>query len=395
MKTTIIKKPGHPLLHLILGAAGLLSLLLLLVLCAVSRRISSPLLHQQGGERWQGTGDLAYEQVSVFHSVAESMDASAIEACGTTIEDKLNEAGIPNASYLVCYGGEESASVISENGRSNALVTLVGGDFFQIHGFEFLAGAGFQPDDVMQDRIVLDELAAWQLFSSNNCVGMAVTIQGETYYVAGVVAQETDRCSAECYGEKPRIYASYEQWNRTSRLSGGSLTPVTFCEAVLPEPVDDFAVSTFQSAIGVNEDEIRNNTERYDLLPLWENLQSLHLQGILSNAVVYPWWESAAMLAANQRSILLIPIALLLLLPLGWVVYGVLWLWRGLKAGGYGVYLAADRLNERRKTKKFLDAMAQRRREKERMILCEDNDLEETSLSDPGAVDDHFDSDSL
>ncbi len=395
MKTTIIKKPGHPLLHLILGAAGVLSLLGAMVLLAVSRSISAPLLHQQGAERWMGGGTLAYEQVSVFRSVAESLNAATIEACGPTIESKLNDAGIPDASYLLCYGGEENAQVTSENGRSNAQMTLVGGDFFQLHGFTFLSGAGFQPEDVMQDRVVLDELAAWQLFSSNNCVGMPVSIGGDVYYVAGVVALETDDCSAACYGEKPRIYASYQHWNLENVLSSTALTPVTFCEAILPEPVDDFAISTLNAAISVEKDEICNNTERYGFLPLWANLRNMHMQGILSNAVVYPYWESAAMLATNQRSMLLVPIVLLLLLPLGWAIYGVVLIWHAIKAGGYNVYQLADRLNERRKTSKYMKAMAQRRREKERMILCENDELEENTLPGTGLADDDIDSDGL
>jgi len=393
MKTTIIKKPGHPLLHLILGAAGVLSLVILLILTAVSHHISAPLLHQQGAERWAGGGDLAYEQVSIFRPVAESLNAASIERCGESIDMKLNEAGIPDASYLVAYGGETTATVLSENGRSSALMTLVGGDFFQLHGFKFLSGTGFMPEDVMQDRLVLDELAAWQLFSSNNCVGMSVTINGDVYYIAGVVEQETDDCSAECYGDKPRIYASYQNWNLDATLTGGALTPVTFCEAILPEPVDEFAQSTFAAAIGVDEDDVRNNSERYDLVPLWDNLQELHLQGVLSNAVVYPWWESAAMLAANQRSILLIPMAIFLLLPLGWAVYGVIWVWRMIKAGGHGVYLVADKLNERRKTSKYLKSQAQRRLERERMILCEDD--EEDPVPAVGAADDDFGPDGL
>ncbi len=334
MKTTIIKRPGHPLLHLILGAAGGVSLIILLILFFVSWGISKPLAHQQGAERWAGGGTLDFEQVSVFRSVAEPLNATQIESAGESIDRKLTEAGIPDAKYLICYGGDASVSIQSENGNCNAAASLVGGDFFQLHGFKFLYGAGFQPEDVMQDRIVLDELAAWQLFSSNNCVGLPVTVGGELYYVAGVVEQETDNCTAEVYGEKPRVYLSYKQWNQDAILSERETTPVTFCEAVLPEPVDDFALSTFASAIGIDEDLVRNNTERYDIGPLWENLQSLHLQGVLSNAVVYPYWESAAMLAANQRSILLIPMLIFLFLPIGWGIYGVIWVWRFIKAGG-------------------------------------------------------------
>ncbi len=394
MKTTIIKKPGHPLLHLILGVAGGLSLIILLILLFVSGRISAPLVHQQGASRWAGDGTLDFEQVSVFQSIAQSLDPSVIESAGQSVDNKLNEAGIPEANYLICYGGETSVAISSESGGSSAEAYLVGGDFFQLHGFRFLYGTGFQPEDVMQDRIVLDELAAWQLFSSNDCVGLPVSIEQDTYYVAGVVERETDDCTAEVYGESPRVYLSYKQWNQDAILSDGETTPVTFCEAVLPEPVDDFALSTFAEAIHVDEDSVRNNTERFDLAPLWENLQSLHLQGVLSNAVVYPYWESAAILAANQRSILLIPMLIFLILPVGWAIYAVIWAWRLIKAGGYGVYMIADRVNEHHKTNRYLKVMAERRREKERMIQFEDND-EEEPVSVAGIIDDDVDAGGL
>lgn len=409
MKTVYIRKPGHPLLHLILGAAGCLSLIVLLILLWVSSRISRPLLHQQGAERWQGTGAQQYEQVSVFRSVADCLDANTIENADQTIQTKLEEAGIPEASYLVCYGSEMNAAVRSDNGSSNAVMTLVGGDFFRLHGFQFLTGAGFLPDDVMQDRVVLDELAAWQLFSSNDCVGMQVTIQGDVFYVAGVVAPETDSCTGECYGEKARIYASYPYWNRSSenppteesaQADTSSSTPVTFCEAVLPEPVDDFAIATLAAAISVDQDEIRSNTERYSLEALWDNLRTLHMQGILSNAVVYPYWESAAMLAANQRSVLLVPIFIFLLLPLGWAVYGLIWLWRLVKAGGHGVVSVADRVVERRRTKQYLKTMAQKRRRTERTDKDvdeneDDQPMDTDTLSVVGSTDDGYDADGL
>lgn len=363
MKTTVIRRPKHWLLQLILGGVGVLSLLVFGILCAVAAHISSPLLHQQGAARWQGDGTLRYDQVSVFRSAAEGLNAQKIEAAGTSIETELNKAGSPNASYLIAYGAETTIQATSQNGRSDAALMLVGGDFFRIHGFTFLAGTGFLPDDVMQDRVVLDELAAWQLFSSDNCVGLSMTMNGREYYVAGVVAIETDDASAACYGDKPRIYASYTGW---PVAEGDAALPVTFCEGILPEPVDEFALATFATAIGVDKDEVVDNTDRFTVPALWSNLRGLHMQGILSNAVVYPWWESAARLAANRRSLLLVPMAMALLVPLGWGVWGAVCLYRLIRAGGRGVVQLADNVVERRRTRNYIKAQALKRQAKER-----------------------------
>lgn len=394
MKTTRIIRSRHPLLQLVLGAVGLLTLLAFLILWGIVGRIGAPMVHQQGAERWQGEGALRYEQVSVFRSVADGLNAQTIEAADTVIDLKLNDAGIADASYLIAYGAEQNARAVSQNGRCDAALTWVGGDFFRLHGFAFLSGTGFQPEDVMQDRVVLDELAAWQLFSSNNCVGLSLTIDGNTYYVAGVVEQETDNATAECYGEKPRIYASYTGWQW--QAGEDASLPVTFCEAVLPEPVDDFAAATFAAAIGVEEKELCNNTERDTFTALWDNLQGLHMQGILSNAVVYPYWESAARLAANRQSLLLVPMLLCLIVPLGWGVYGVICLWRLVKAGGRGVAKLADNVIERRRTNRYLKAMALRRQMKERKEYDESfQSVEETALPVAGSSYVGSDSDGL
>ena len=369
MKTTRIIRIRHPRLKLVLGIAGAACLLVVLALSFAMHRISGPMSHQQAADRWQGGGTLRYQQISVFRSVDGGLSAATIEAAGEPIKAKLEEAGIPDASYLIAYGAEASKSAVSENGKASLAMTMVGGDFFQIHNFSFLSGAPFQPEDVMQDRVVLDELAAWQLFSSNNCVGMEVVINGKLHIVAGVVAQETDRATKECYGDAPRAYVSYSYWNTATEsgdAANNALTPVTFCEAVLPEPVDEFAISTLASAISVDKSEIVNNTARYGLEPLLANLNGLHMQGILSNAVVYPYWESAARLSANRCSLLLIPIFIFLLLPAGWAVYGLVCLWRLIKAGGHGVVSLADCAVERRRTRIYLQTQTRERQSKER-----------------------------
>ena len=115
-----------------------------------------------------------------------------------------------------------------------------------------------------------------------------------------------------------------------------------------------------------DKDEVVDNTDRFSVPALWSNLRGLHMQGILSNAVVYPWWESAARLAANRRSLLLVPMAMALLVPLGWGVWGAICLYRLIRAGGRGVVHLADNVVERRRTRNYLKAQALKRQAKER-----------------------------
>ena len=354
----------HPILLLVLAIVGGVSLTALLILWRISSGISGALPHEQGALRWQGEGELEYAQVSVYRPVANPLSVSMIESSGDAIKAKLSDAGIPDAAYLIDYGAELTCGADSDGGNCSAALTLVEGDFFRLHGFRFLSGDGFRPDDVMQDRVVLDELAAWKLFSSNNCAGLRVHINGRDFYVAGVVERETDRYAKLCYGEEPRIYASYRGWYNTPGVEAGDPAPVTFCEAVLPEPVDGFAADAFVAGIGLDEDEISHNSERFRLESLWANLRGMHMQGILSNAVVYPYWESAARLAANRASLLLIPMLICLVPLTGWAIYGLLCLRRLVGAGGRGAAHLAERMVERRRTRAYLKHEAQKRRER-------------------------------
>ena len=45
----------------------------------------------------------------------------------------------------------------------------------------------YPENDFMQDRVVLDETLAWQLFGGFDVAGLSVTIDGKPFYVAGVV----------------------------------------------------------------------------------------------------------------------------------------------------------------------------------------------------------------
>lgn len=92
-------------------------------------------------------------------------------------------------------GTATSVAVSGPAGKSNVKTYGVGGDFFLFHPYTLLSGSYIAESDFAQDRVVLDENLAWQLFGSSDVAGMEVTIGERNYPVAGVVRLEDDKAT--------------------------------------------------------------------------------------------------------------------------------------------------------------------------------------------------------
>lgn len=90
-------------------------------------------------------------------------------------------------------GTATSVAVSGPAGKSNVKTYGVGGDFFLFHPYTLLSGSYIAESDFAQDRVVLDENLAWQLFGSSDVAGMEVTIGERNYPVAASSASRTIR----------------------------------------------------------------------------------------------------------------------------------------------------------------------------------------------------------
>ena len=168
----------------------------------------------------------------------------------------------------------------------------------------------------MQDRLVLDETLAWQLFGSSDVAGMEVQIGSRMYPVAGVVAQETDYASEKAYGEIPRMYISFDLYEDWMAERGGT-TSITCYEMVLPDPVRNFARNTFEQSVGMGGNmKILQNTDRFSIANRWKNLCSLHDMMVISDSLAYPFWENAVRIVDFDLALLLAGQIVFLVYPL-------------------------------------------------------------------------------
>ncbi len=329
-----------------------------LIGCGVCEVVSSALtgshISQQAAERWQ-SGDLKFAQISVFCSSQSSFYPSSAEGIRESVKAALNKASIeaPNENARIwydCFSIQRGTSMVTgkKMQSAQALVTAVGGDFFTMHPMQLMDGGYFFPDDLMHDRVVIDELLAWQVFGSDAVAGQEITVDGTTYLIAGVVKPESDRASSAAYGKKPRLYLPYQEQSSSGsdpysmggdygdygmyggENSGSDAELVTCYEAVLPDPVRDFARNTLNDALGERDGtEVVVNTGRASLKNRWHNLRHLREMVVSDCAIAYPYWENAARMTDFTAAQLLGFEIAFLAFP---VLYGLWLLWKGYRA---------------------------------------------------------------
>lgn len=333
------------------------SLIGALVCMGISGSLTGSEYSQQAAERWAQDGDLHYAQVSAFFSEASGFRESAVSGVREKIDAALTAASLEaNGDAPLWYDAYSvqlgTVKAVGTKPASNkALLTAVGGDFFQLHPMQLADGVYLRPDDLMKDRVMIDTTLAWQAFGSPEVSGMELRVDDVTYLVAGVI--EPDQADSDAYGDTPRLYLPMEMLHQTADASAASLTAVSrkddapdetvsgatgqyigCYEAVIPNPVRGFAEKTLKEALGERDSmKLLQNTGRGSLLRRWENLQGLRKMVIASDGIAYPYWENAARLIDFTAARLLLVEIILLILPVGWTLW---MLWSGCRwLGGF------------------------------------------------------------
>lgn len=326
---------------------ALLCVMLVIAMQIFSTILSGLLYHQQGAERWQGDSGMKFSQISVFLRQGSDFDSSQIASLQDQINTELQSlaqdsknSGDAEKSRLWydCYSTQGGRMEITgaRKKSAEALVTVVGGDFFTLHMPRLADGTYFQESDLMQDRVVMDTRLAWQLFGSPEVAGMEIRIQDRTCLIAGVIEPETDYATEAIYGDTARIYLSYalyqELQGQSQEMLSGAV-PVDCYEAVLPNPVRNFAKNLIAKSINAGDAQgtdsdgqtnpgsalnILENTGRYSLSGRWEQLRHIR-ELVTAETVTYPYWENAARIISFDT-------AMLLFLSILFAVYPVIYL---------------------------------------------------------------------
>ena len=295
------------------------------ILGCINTHLSGLLPSQQAGERWQKDGKAV--QLSVFLRPEADFSTENISSLHENIDTELTAKSIQaeNKSarrWYDAYSTQIGQAEVTGNRKSpsDALVTVVGGDFFQIHTPELVSGGYFSEQDVMHDRVVIDVQLAWNLFGSADVAGMELTIQNQKCLIACVVQPESDYASRKAYGKMPRIYLSYDFYRENWKPE---ICRISCYEAVLPNPVRNFAKELLVKNMHLEEEGnsiVLENTGRYSLSGRWNTLR--HLRNlVVCETVTFPYWENSARIVSFDTAVLLLVQIIFSIWPVLYLLY--------------------------------------------------------------------------
>lgn len=282
--------------QILFGITGLAALLLGILLCVISNAMAGSLLEQQMASRWSKEKDTS--QISCFFSREAGITENEIVTFERNLDSALVAASITNDSVnpgarLWADAYSATGKVTIESNRATVSVNAIGigGDFFLFHPLKLLYGSYFSGNDLMQDYIVIDEDAAWQLFGSNDVAGQMVTISGIPHMIAGVVEREEGSMAKAAGLTSSIAYVSY-----TTLSNYGTNYGLNTYEIVMPNPVSGYAKQYVTENIGVmeNEIEIVENTTRFSALSRLKIIGAFGTRSMSSKPIIYPYWENIA-----------------------------------------------------------------------------------------------------
>lgn len=88
------------------------------------------------------------------------------------------------------YTNFETVSCLANEQFAETSVLFVGGDYFEMNQYDFVAGHSFTKEDIERKHkvVVIKENWAKEYFPEDNAVGKEITFQGNTYQIVGIVA---------------------------------------------------------------------------------------------------------------------------------------------------------------------------------------------------------------
>jgi len=310
----------------------LLALVLLIAsaLCYLGYRSTAALLlSQQAAERWRGENETAFAQISCFMPSGGSVSEEEIYNFRTAMLTKLTEASfeVSADTPLIhdAWSAQGKANISNAQRRGEVNVTAVGGYFFDFHPIRLVSGNYLSPDDLMEDRVLLDRHCAWLLFGSDDVAGMSFEINGQPFYVAGVIEREQDSFSRTAWGEGMGIYMSWQAWKNLSETAG-----ISCYELVMAEPVEGFVYRAAEEKFPIGAGEIVDNTYRFDSGRLLKMLKDSQSRSMRLSQASYPYWENAARAAEDRCLVWLTAALVTAFLP------AVLLVWLAIRAFVFG-----------------------------------------------------------
>ena len=294
---------------------------------AMLGHVRGMLVTQSAADVWRGDSEDRFAQISAFLPTTETKTLDDIRSFRATLENEFvqNSMEAPEGGSLyqdAWSGTATSVAVSGPAGKSNVKTYGVGGDFFLFHPYTLLSGSYIAETDFAQDRVVLDENLAWQLFGSSDVAGMEVTIGERNYPVAGVVRLEDDKATKKALTDPALMFMSFDALNAIQE------TKFDTYEIVMPDPISGYALSVIKDKFPLGDGVAVENSNRYSALSLAKVALAYGERSMNTHAVIYPYWENAARLTEDYAALFLLLMVLFAITP---AVFVLVWLIRTIK----------------------------------------------------------------
>jgi len=291
-----------------IGWFGVFNIVLTVLFIAaflLEKLVSNAIIDTSYYKQWTGDSELRFTQMAVYLSESETVTKDDIYSFRSSLNQALKDASLEaneggslfNDAYLA-YG---SMSIQGSKQTCNAKTYGLGGDFFSFHSFELVSGSYISDSDLMQDRIVLSENLAWRLYGATDLAGMTAIINGNEYYIAGVVRLSDDYFTKKTKDTDEILFMSYD-----AMLKANSNTTISCYEIVLPDAVDDWGKAIIEQNFPCGNGEVVQYRARYSLKNLFSVISDFGLRSTSTNTVAYPFWENAVRVSEDYAALFLV-----------------------------------------------------------------------------------------
>lgn len=353
------------ILYAVIAIANAVSLTGTLILTIIGSSMAKSQSYNNASEKWDSDG--GYSQISCFFSEDAGVTIDNIGGVKASLLTSLknisivpeeNQKLIPEAYST--SAGQATVKSDTTNGRSNAELMAVGGDFFLFRDFELLDGSYFSENDIMQDGVVIDRNLAWSLYGSDHVSGKNVYIDGTKFYISGVIENPKTTAKKDNDDDKnnnddeiPVAYISYSGADLINNFSssdfkgslsdsfmGGNdnfmpantgLKKITCYECIVPNPVENYAYNAVDSYFKTsykNNYNIVNNSERFKPSVRAKAFKNLSDYAVISNSVIYPYWENSSRIVEFKLTSLYFYRRLTYIIPVLTILYLLVILWK-------------------------------------------------------------------
>ena len=347
----------------VLAAANVVSAASWIALTAVGSSMAKKQSYNYAADIWDPDG--GYTQISCFFpdnsgfttDVAKNIKNSFLsELKNLAIVPEDGKEIIPEAYST--SAGQMSIKSDKTTGRSEAIVTAVGGDFFRFRDFDLLDGCYFSDKDIMQDGAIIDRELAWNLYGSTNVAGLNIYVNGTKFYISGVIddpltepddsdEKDDEEMTSPTTESYPRAYISYAGAalisdasaappdTMTDDFADDPLKKVSCYECLIPDPVEGFAYEMAKKTFeGSYNGKLVCNSTRFTPSVRAKALKNITDYVVSDEGIIYPYWENSSRMTEFKLSFIYFfrrftyvfpAITLLIVIMILWKAGGRLW----------------------------------------------------------------------